>query len=110
MLPRACKLSEFWKRSFSLDCPSGLPATGYCMSNHRAIFGAALGVSWRYSHDSTEYHPEVTLVAKSPLLADLRDGLVRPGKQHLGLGDAEVVEVGNERLPGHLFKEAHEAR
>src|ERR1035441_8039507 len=110
MLPRTCTLSEFWKRSFSLDCPSGLPATGYCIPNHRAIFGAALVVSWRNAHYSAEYHPEVTLIAKSHLLADLRDGLVRFGKQHLGLGDAEVVEVGDERLPGHLFEEAHKVR
>ena len=59
-----------------------------------------------FSKDRTE----IALIAKADFLAELGDRLVRGSQQGLRFSDAEMVQVGKERLPGNLLKDPHEVR
>ena len=92
---------------------AGLPA----IHDHLVNVGAGRRVSeaapvgqGRHQHGFSKDRPKVALVAKAHFLAKLRNRFVGGRQQGLGLGDAEVIEVGNEGLAGDVLEQTHEVR
>jgi hypothetical protein len=63
----------------------------------------------RNASEASEDHTEVALILEPGFQTDLRDVLVDRSKQTLRVADPKVVQMGDKRLPGHLFEQVHEA-
>jgi hypothetical protein len=77
-----------------IECASKLtPVPGGCHPNRLA-----------------KCRPEIALVAKSDLPAQIRKWNIRRRQKPLGLGHAQIFEIGDKRLTGHALEKVYKAR
>src|SRR5260370_39223285 len=74
----------------------------------RARFGAIR--SRRHPNQFAEHSSEVTLIAETHLLADVRHRFVGHRQQRLRPLDAAVIQIRHEGLAGGALEEAHKVR